>query len=1127
MRHLLSVLVRTVICLIPISMLAISAHAQFRASVEGTVKDVTGAVVSGAMVSVKNQETARTEKTTAGENGFYRVAGLPPGKYTIEAEAPGFRKKTLTGVTINAEETQGIDIRLEAGPVAESVTVTAGQQGARLDTEEPSIARSITTEEVQRLPQVGRDPYELVRLTPGVFGDGARSANGNAANLPNVTGPGGSNTSIFQVENQVQVSANGQRVSANDFQIDGVSVNSLGFGGAAVVTPNQESVKEMRVLSSTYSAEDGRNSGAQIKVVSQNGTNSFHGSGVFKYNDPALNAFNKYGGPGAQPVRVDQFFRQYAASLGGPVVKDKLFFFFSYEGLRNNSTNFTNAWVETPQYRQLIIADRPNSQIAQVLNAPGMLPRVVNVISAPCSAIGISSPCQQLPGGLDIGSPTGSIHTFTDIHGGGLDGVPDIQFVTLALPNLVRGNQYNGRVDYNFSSNNQFAVSTYFTNQDSIGSDAGGRSRPIGDLTFQPLNSAVTLTFNHVFSASLLNEARLNFTRFAFNQLASNPNANFGIPRIEVEGLPFDRIRFGADRQETTPAIFAQNTYEFRDIVRKVVRTHALSAGFEIRKEQDNSNLLGGARPVYSFVGLFNLANESPVFEAINVDPRTGLPADAQRYFRTSGYGLFFQDDWKFRPNLTLNLGLRWEYFTPLKEKNDQLTNLMFGPGGFGDLAHAKIVPTDQLFQADHNNFAPRIGFAWSPRKFEDKLVIRGGFGIAYNRTPDVLFANTRGNPPFFARFNLCCAFSPADLANTGISFVLGANNSPLSFPVNPHLAEGINPATGAPNGGAVEIWGAEPHVPNAYIYLYSLDTEYALPYKLIANLGYQGSSSHKLIRLVNQNFIFTPSPAFFAVFFPQPDVNANYNALNARLSRQFSKGLEFSAYYRFAKSIDTLSYEGPGAATNQTNPRDLPSERGPSDFDVRHYFVASALWDLPIFLGRTDLAGKVLGGWEINTIFTYHTGFPWTPKTGQPISSTSPNVSPARPTAYLCCALDDSSNNAFIRPGGNFPGGGTAFFDITHPGPPGIGRNSFRGPKYRAVDFSLVKRTGLPRIPGLGEGAKLELRANLFNAFNNLNLIPFGFFSAGTFIENSFFFGRSDGGLAGRVVELQVRFSF
>lgn len=1128
-RKLLS-LTLTIAMLLGIS---VSATAQFKASIQGTVKDPSGAVVSGSTVTVTNQETGKSQQVKAGEDGFYRVGGLAPGKYTVSAEFTGFKKSIIEDVVVNAEEPRGVDLLLDAGQVSESVTVTASTEATPLQTENGDTGRAITTKELLRIPQVGRDPYELVRLAPGVFGDGARAGNGGSVGLPNTTGPGGSNNSIFATENQVPVTANGQRLSANNFQIDGVSVNSLTWGGAAVITPNQESVKEIQVLSSSYSAEDGRNSGAQVKVVTQNGTNTLHGSAFFKYNDPDLNAFNKYNGPdNAPPVRVNQQFRQFGGSVGGPIIKNKLFYFGSYEGLRNNSTNFFNEFVETPQYRQLVTSQRPNGLTARVFNTPGMEPRIVAILDRDCSALP-GRPCAKVSGGLDIGSLTGATGQYVSLGnpvGGGLDGIPDIQFAQFAVPGEISGNQYNFRFDYNWNENNQFAFSSYITKFDGLTSDGAGRSRPIGDILSKRTNPSFALTFIRTLSPTMLNEARFNFTRFGYNEIETNADANFGIPRIEVEGLPFDRIRFGAPRGEGTPGVFAENTYNFRDTLSKVWGTHSLKTGVDIRWEQSNNALSGGARPLYSFVGLWNLANDTPIFEAINADPNTGFPADAQRYFRTRDYGLFIQDDWKFRPNLTLNIGLRYEYFTPLREKNGQLSTLQFGSLG---LENARLVTTDELYEPDRNNFAPRLGFAWSPGKFENRLVLRGGFGVSFNRHPLAPFLNSRGNPPFFARYNICCGTASTDFgtpfAGGQILYALGSSNSPFSYPVNPALAQGIDPVTGSPRGGAVEIYASGPENPNAYIYNYSLEAQYSLPAQMLATVGYQGSTSHKLTRLVNQNFLYKNNPAFFAVYFPTPDVNANYNGMNLRLSKQFAQGLQLDAMYRWSKSIDTLSYEGPGFVTNQSYPQDQRFERGPSDYDVRHHFVLSGLWDLPILRGRNDWVGKAFGGWQINGLFTAHTGFPWTPLIGECTSTPGgPELCPSRPVDYFGGALDDTSDRAFIRPGGNFPGGGALFFDTTKPGNrvPGIGRNVFRGPRYSNIDLSLVKRIGLPSYSILREGAGLELRANLFNAFNNLNLAPFGFFSPSTDVRNVNF-GRATAGLAGRVIELQARFNF
>jgi hypothetical protein len=263
--------------------------AQFRAGIQGTVTDAQGAAIVGATIKLTSKETNRTQEIKSGDGGFYRFDRLAPGAYSMTAEMSGFKKKLLENVQVDAEQTQGVNIKLDAGAVAETVTISA-EATAQLHTENPNIDGAISAREIRRLPQLGRDPYELVRLAPGVFGLGARDGRGNSVGLPNSVGPGASNNQIFETENRPAVSASGQRVEDNNIQIDGVTAMSQAWGGAAVVTPNQESVKEVRVLANNYSAEFGRNTGAQVLVVSENGTNDFHGSFFFKRNTPGLNS---------------------------------------------------------------------------------------------------------------------------------------------------------------------------------------------------------------------------------------------------------------------------------------------------------------------------------------------------------------------------------------------------------------------------------------------------------------------------------------------------------------------------------------------------------------------------------------------------------------------------------------------------------------------------------------------------------------------------------------------------------------------------------------------------------------------------------------------------------------------
>jgi hypothetical protein len=1089
---------------------------------QGTVTDPSGAVVPKATVTLTNSETQQKLTTASSGEGFYRFTNLAPGTYLLSAEAPNFQKAEVN-VAVQAEQSQGQNISLSPGTVTQTVNVRA-EQPTLVQTENAQMGQEITTREVESLPQFGRDPYELLRLTPNTTADMARSGNGNSVFLPNTTGPGGSNYSLFQTENMVPVSANGQRVSNNDYMLDGVSVNSLGWGGAAVVTPNQESVKEMLVLTNAYSAEWGRNSGAQISVISKNGTDQLHGSGFFKYDSPSLNSYNRWGGPaGMPPVRDNNLYRQFGGSLGGPIVRNKLFWFLSYEGLRQSTTAYSDQWIPTSQFIQSVVAARPNSVSAQILQASGISPRVVNVLSLPCPAGFGAGTCQQVAGGLDIGSIQGQAGAYTNTNGAGngLDGIPDIQFAEVSDPSTVSGNQYNGRLDYNITNSDVVFLSTYFTKLNQVAADPSTGSEPIADVNFQPLNTAVTGAYIHTFSPTLVNQAKGNFTRFAADQVSSNAGVvNWGIPRLEVQGFPFGRLEIGPPWSPDTPGVFAQNTFEFRDIVSKVQGNHGLKFGVEIRREQDNNSLIGGARPDYVFQGIWDLANGAPIYEGVDVNPETGGAPNAERGLRTPYYGLFVQDDWKVRPNLTVNLGLRWEYFSPPNEVNGTLSNLYFGSEG---LANSTVHLTSQFYRPDYTNFAPRFGFAWSPLPKNHNFAVRGGFGVFYDRIPETLFGNAAQNPPYFASLGICCGNAGSPFVGGQILYAKGANNQPTSFPINPLLASGINPATGGPNLGSVEIYGTPQYMPSPMVYVYSMDFEYKLPGQMGLDVGYSGSEGHHLIRLVNQNYLYANNPAWNAVYFPMPDDNSNYNAALVTLRRPLAQGLQMLVNYRWAKSLDESSFEGPGFVTNQTWPQNNRLNWGPSDYDVSHLVTASAVWTIPSHFARKSLLARIVGGWELDPIVQWHSGFPWTPVIGQSVQTPGgPSLGPIRPTAYFGGAGDSQSIDAY-KTGSNFPNGGAKYFDLTDVGPPGIGRNSFRGPRYFQIDLSFAKNT---RLPWFRENSNLELRANFFNIFNQLNLAPLNFNDQGTQPGNPLF-GISSAGLAGRVVELQARFSF
>jgi hypothetical protein len=1159
------------------------ALAQYGASLEGTVTDKSGAVIPGATVTITEQATGVVHSAVTGPSGFYRISELPPGSYKVDVEAASFKKSSKSDVQVGSEAASAANVTLENGSASETVTVTGAPPA--LETENATVQGTLSTAEVLSLPEIDRDPYELLRLAPGVMGDGARMGNGQSAGFPNgaggnggSAGPGGSNTAIFQVENQQPISANGMRVTSNDYLVDGVSVNSLQWGGAAVITPSIESVLEITVLSNDYDASDGRSSGAHIKTITKSGTNALHGGGIFLYHDPNFNAFNKFSGYETgvgftPPVKDDDAFRQFAGTIGGPIIKNKLFFFFNYEGLRATNTTFENNWVETSQLDALILGDRPGTPVATILQQNGLAPRIAQVLPADCTLwIQATQPCAVVAGGLDIGSPFATYGTYNpsftstspaQFAGGGLDGSPDLEFAQIALPATTTGNQYNIRVDYN-AGKNLFSANTFLTYYKTISADASAQGRPSADFGTKSFSPSGFLSWVRTINSNMLNEARLNFTRYGYNGITSNPQVNFAIPRIEIQGLPLpggQRIRYGATQGDTSPGILAQNTYAFRDVLSKVSGNKALKFGFEYTHEQDNDALIGGARPDQVFNGLWNFANGTPIFEQIEVNPLTGAaPTTRGQYYRSSIYGLFVQNDWKLRPNFTVNLGLRWEYFAPPTEAKGHLTNFVPGSDPMTGLADGVETNPSQQWNSNWHNFGPRLGFAWSPMLYDNKVVFRGGFGMAYDRFDDNVFDNTRNNPPFVANYGICCGTAPGEFGtpfvNGQIAFNLGTSNSPLSYPANTAL---ITPL--GPNGLPTILTGQSPpniyanptYMPTPYTYLYSLQMQNSLPKDWVFTLGYQGSAGHHLTRIKNlAEFYPALNPGVGQVYSFTPDTNSNFNALNSQLEHRFRHGVSANVLYTWSKSMDQLSAEGPGFTTNQTYPIDDATERGPSDYDATHNFRAYAVWDLPNFSNRNSFLAKVVGGWQLNGIYQFHSGFPWTPVASNicPVIGAT-NLCPIRPIAYNGNAGDDHDTSAFLPPtAGNFPlaapaaaaSGQNPYFNLqttgTAPDFPGIGRNTFRGPRYQDIDLTIAKTFGLPTMKLLGEGASLQLRMTAYNVNNKLNLAPFTFGSTSTLISTfntgaipvpvaNPLFGTATSGLAGRVLELQARFSF
>jgi hypothetical protein len=1140
------------------------SRAQYHAGIQGTVQDPTGAAIPGASLTLTSKETGHVETTTTDASGVYNFLSLAPGDYSIAVTATGFSGKTLQDVVVAAEQTQAVNIQLELGQVQQSVTVTA-EVAPVLNTQNGQMGTTLTNNQVQNLPAFGRDTYRLLALAPGAFGDNGVSSGGGSQNTPGSAGPGGSSasSSIFQTENQVQINADGQRNTGNSFLVDGVGVNSLDWGGAAIITPSEESVKQIQIVTNSYDATLGRNSAAQIRVVSQNGTNNFHGSVVYKMDRPWLNAYQRVNNPNVpntptalSVLKVTSKLNQIGGSVGGPIVKNHLFFFFAYETLRNNAVNTATTWAETPQFLHTVGAE--TGYIAgNLLSFPGEGASYTTVLPITCAAANIpATNCHNVAGGLDIGSPlTGTARGTADPTygqtatpygiGGGFDGVPDIQFVQTANPTDSTQTQYNGRADFQVTPLDLVAYSIYWVPDDST--FYNGQARAANLWHTDRLNYSHALLWNHVISPTLINEVRFNISRWYYNELQSNPQEPWGLPNDTINlcgACSVSAIVFGTNG----PGIFYKTDYNFRDIATKVVGNNTFRFGLDLHKEQNTDTQAGGARPTYAFQNMWNFANDAPLSEGGNFNPMTGVPTSATHYIRSNDDALFVQDDWKATHNLTLNLGLRWEYFGPIHEKYNNISTPVLGTGA-DPLLGIHMQVGGNVYQVGKHNFGPQIGFAWTPSALpmmhggtQNGFVVRGGFGIGYNRMEEAITLNGRANPPLIGSFGLF---------GSNIVYAVPSNTHQFSpWPANPNTVLTFNSAGLPASGAPVTLTGFPSYLPSPYSYRYSLEVQDDLGHSWIATLGYQGSASHHLTRLENNlNLNYSPlNPAVQQLSLFTNDADGAYNALLTEIQHHFSRTFELDAQYTYSRSMDDASND----YYWDQYPFNAKAGWGPSDYDATHNLKLWGSWS-PVIFSSGNWMEKLIGGWVLSPIWNVHSGFPWTPVYNVQLPETgtgntcnivyvNSGYCTVRPAAYLGGAGRSFSNKTFEQPLGNFAPSPALFFlpptlsDTGIPPVPGVRRNSFRGPRFNNVDFTIAKSFGFPAMRVIGEGARLELRGDFYNLFNQTNFVPLAAQNIGTLhvpttgpetVTPSSTFGQAQSAEAGRVVELQARFSF
>jgi hypothetical protein len=1119
------------------------AQAQFRTSIQGVVTDASGAVISGANLTLTNPATGEKQVRTSNDSGVFNFNALPASvPFRLEVEKQGFQKQVLNHVELIPDQANALGVQLEIGTTSQTVTVDAAAL-PELETETASTSGVISDNQIQHMPSFGRDVIKVAALALGSFGENAQGSGGGAENLPGTqTGGGasGGSNGIFQTENGAQIVANGGQTENNGITIDGISTTSAVWGGSTVITPSEDSVESVKVVSNSYDAEDGRFNGAQIKITSKSGSNNIHGSAFFTAHRPGLNAFQRFNGAGNPVLRDDNFFDQFGGSVSGPIWKNKVFAFFAYETVRSPAaqTNLSTGWYDTAAFDALAPAGSISSEY---LTFPGS--GVVNKGISPnatCLTAGLTEGvnCVTIPGqGLNIGSPLTTGLGTQDLGwtqpsnpgvGGGLSNVADIAEYLTTSPSSYSKAQYNGRLDADVTAKDHVGFALYWVPQSST--FLNGPSREYNFFHHSQINDAFSVIWNHTFSPSLLNELRVNAAGWRWNEVADNPQSPVGLPSDSIGQIGSINLEsFGPN----VGSILNQWTYSYKDVATKIIGRHTLKFGGEATRLFYLQDCAGCGVPSYSFFNLWDFLNDAPSSEGGGFNPRTGAPTTIRQDQRTNILGFFAQDDFKLRKNLTINLGIRWSYFSPLTSKEGNM--LQATPGAGSAYLTGLTVHKGNSWNAQKDNIGPEIGFAWSPEMFKDKLVIRGGYGLNYNQEQLAISANISNNPGsvIFPSLSISTPTSP----NPGIIYATSANLHNLNaYPANPNtvLTFGANglPVSGV--GLGVEIFPGT--LPTMRAHHYSLDTQYDLGHQWVMTLGYQGSLSRNTFFHSNPNAI--PAAQGYAL---NPQIgggddwgvngSGNYNALLSELKHQFSHQFLADAQFTWARSLDTSS----APYSEQDYPYNPSLNYGPSDFNVAKALKLFGVYQPVIFHGSKGWIEKIAGDWSISPILNIHSGFPWTPVAS--VSAGSLYCGQCGysqlPALYLGGAGTSTSNDQF-KTGANYPKGAMAYFATpaytSYAGttfgnslPQVARRNSLTGPGYRDVDITLAKGFGLPNNKVLGENAKLEFRLDAYNLFNNLNFNP-------TSISNNIAvsnFGTDTAALGARTMTLGVRFNF
>jgi len=1026
------------------------------ADILGAVTDASGAVLPGVRVTAENLDTSATRSAVSDSTGNYLIPLLPPGPYSVKAEMQGFKTFTVPRVVLAVGDRLRVDVRLEVGQLEQSVEVTA--QTPALQSEKSSVGTLVNDRAVEDLPLNGRNFVTLARLAAGAT-EGVNNAL-SSGNRPD------------DRRRASSVAVNGQPDTNNNFLIDGMDDNER-FIGTIIVKPSMDALAEFRVETNLYSAEIGRTAGGVINLITKSGTNDLHGSLFEFFRNEHLDAKNFFAGPGPTPAYKQN---QFGGSLGGPFKKNKTFFFGDYEGFRLRQGQTFTSTVPTLAMRQGNFAGvNPIFDPTTTRSDP----------SRPGVSVRDRFPNDQIPASLIDPVAAKVVALYPIPQTGGL-----VNNFTQNPAKTQRDDTFDAKIDQHFSDRDIFFARYSFNDTNTflppqlpkIGNiQAGGDTAQFAGASRQRAQG-LHLNFVHTFRPNLLAEFKAGYARYAIHTLPPNYGNNvdqqLGIPggNVDADSSGLTQMVIAGFRglgdSNFIPIITINNVFQYVGSVTYNRSGHNIKAGADIRRRQTSPFQSPQARGQFSFDGNFTNDPSGDVARSGNsiASLLLGYPSATVRSkylvvpgFRNTEFAVYLQDDWRVTRWLTLNLGLRYEIFTPQHEVANRISNV--------DLAAGKIIIAGQNgvsgsagVPGDYNNFGPRFGFAAT---VTPRTVVRGGFGINYY---PIFFGSTSAlrNPPFVSLYSVSTTpLTPINRISDGF---------PLPTPTDP-----LNP-TGNLTAMALDLR-------NPYVAQFNLMVQREIVSGTVWNIGYVGALTRKDYIAPNVNFDL-PGPGAIQPRRPYvskfPNVQSialagnwgtgDYHSLQTGVEHRFRSGLNLVSNYTWSHLIDDYPVVGGGKVGQGPWPQlvnNLHLERGNSDIDIRHRWTLMANYQLPFGRSLTGWRGVVAKGWQVNGIAVLQSGPTMTVQNGSPRANTGSGDRPNQ-IAGGNLPADQRSTARWFNTAAFVP---QPLFQIGN-----AGRNTLFAPGRGELDFSLFKEFKPT------ERTTLQFRAEAFNITNTPN---------------------------------------